>query len=64
MIAMRSGLSLNMFTLTKMFLYVGANIICEWTLDDMKRVQIHISFQRMRINLDVLSWCALILTYY
>jgi hypothetical protein len=32
MMAMQSGLSLNMFMLTKMFLYVGVSIIFEWTL--------------------------------
>jgi hypothetical protein len=64
MIAMRSGLSLNMFTLTKMYLYVGTSVICEWTLGDVKRVWVHLSFQRVCINLDILSWCALIMTYY
>jgi hypothetical protein len=55
MIAMRRRLSLNMFTLTKMYLYVGASVICEWTLGDVKRVWIHISFQCVRVNHDVLS---------
>jgi hypothetical protein len=64
MITMWSGLSLNMFTLTKIYLYVGASVICEWTLDHVKRVWIHISFQCVRVNPDILSWCALIMTYY
>jgi hypothetical protein len=64
MIAMWNGLSLNMFTLTKMYLYVGANVICEWTFGDVKRVWVHISFQRVGVNPDVLSWSALIMTYY
>jgi hypothetical protein len=64
MITMQSGLSLNMFTLTKMYLYVRANVICEWTLGDVKRVWVHISFQCVRVNPDILSWCALLMTYY
>ena len=64
MIAMQSGLSLNMFMLTKMYLYVGANIICEWILNDVKHVWIHISFQCVHVNLDILSWYTLFMTYY
>jgi hypothetical protein len=53
--AMQNGLNLNTFILTKMFLYVGANVICEWTLGDLKRVWIHVSFQCVCVNPDVLS---------
>jgi hypothetical protein len=62
--ATRSGLNLNTFTLTRIFLYVRANVICNWTLGDVKRIWINVSFQCMRVNSGALSWCALILTYY
>jgi hypothetical protein len=54
MMAMWSGLSLNTFMSTKMFLYVGASRILKWTLGDVKLIQVHISF----------NVCRLILTCY